>query len=187
VSRISAYLYGQQLMVPSSYSMSEIKSLCARNYVVMTADSRYKQNWASAYEVRKKWPLNVFALRNPMPLDCLRQINAWLLIKKNRWWRMFVPLAPAAKKLGMGLRRFCRGWCLAACLGRWRALPRRAARREYRSLNHHVGFKSFRKTSNFRGLGCSRKAVAHHHHQSPVTRTHNFTFSPAAVYAGSPL
>jgi hypothetical protein len=36
---------------------------------------------------------------------------------------------------------------------------------KYRNLKRHLGFKSFSKISNFRGLGCSRKRVAHH--QSP--------------------
>jgi len=78
VERIWAYLRGEQLSAASKYSMTEIKSLCARNYVVMTADKRLKQNWINAYEGSKKWSFNVFALRSPMPTDCLRQINTWL-------------------------------------------------------------------------------------------------------------
>jgi hypothetical protein len=74
---------------------------------------------------------------------------------------------------------------VTACSGRWRALPEQAARRKYRSPNRHVGFKSFRKISNFRGLGCSRNLGAHHNHQA-VTEFHNFAFSPAAISAAPP-
>jgi hypothetical protein len=62
--------------------------------------------------------------------------------------------------------------------------PSGRQRAKYRSLNHHLGFKSFGKFSNFRGLGCSRKGVAHH---QAATKSQNFAFSPAADSAGSPL
>jgi hypothetical protein len=74
---------------------------------------------------------------------------------------MFVPLAPAAKELGVGIRRPCRG---QACGGMIEAMARIApagdTRAKYRSLTNHVGFISFRKMSNFCGLGCSTTAVA---------------------------
>jgi hypothetical protein len=94
---------------------------------------------------------------------------------------MFVPLVPAAKNtrhgspaalLGAGMWRHARGDGAHCPSGRHGA--------KCRGLNHHFGFKSFRKFSNFRGLGCSRYLGAHHHHQA-VTE-----FSPAAVSAGSP-
>jgi hypothetical protein len=56
---------------------------------------------------------------------------------------------------------------------------------KYRSLNHHVGFKSFSRISNFRGLGCSRKRAARDD-PSPVTESRYFSFSPAAVSTGAP-
>jgi hypothetical protein len=67
-------------------------------------------------------------------------------------WRMFVPLAPAAKKAGVWRHVWGDG---AHC-------PSERHGAKYRSLNSHVGFTSFSKISNFRGLGCSRTAVAQH-------------------------
>jgi hypothetical protein len=57
---------------------------------------------------------------------------------------------------------------------------------KYRSLNHHLGFESLSKISNFRGLGCSRKAVAHHHQSPPepriyVQRSSGFCWIPPVV------
>jgi hypothetical protein len=56
---------------------------------------------------------------------------------------------------------------------------------KYINLNHHVGFESFSKISNFRGLGSSRKGAARHQ-APPVTKSHNSTFSPTAKSAESP-
>jgi hypothetical protein len=57
---------------------------------------------------------------------------------------------------------------------------------KYRSLNNHVGFKSFSKISNFRGLGCSRKGVAREAvtHRSPqlyVQRSSGFCCIPPVL------
>jgi hypothetical protein len=87
------------------------------------------------------------------------------------------------------------GSVVAACLGRWRALPQWTTRREVQIHKPTRVTRVFQHHFLFRGLGCSRKMVAHHHHQSrtttshapPVTRTHSSTFSLAAVSAGPPL
>jgi hypothetical protein len=82
---------------------------------------------------------------------------------------------------------FSGGRRVVACLGDGAHCPSRRHGAKNRSLNYHVGFKSFSKISNFRGLGCSRKGQhATTSHAPPVTRAQNFTFSPAALSAGPP-
>jgi hypothetical protein len=79
---------------------------------------------------------------------------------------------------------------VATCLGRWRTAHCPSGRHgtKYRSLNYHVGFNSFSEMSTFRGLGCSRKAVAHHQsrtsHQNPecyVQSSSGFCWTPPVV------
>jgi hypothetical protein len=67
-------------------------------------------------------------------------------------------------------------------LGQWRALPQRAAQREVQKPKQPFGLQIVQQISNFRGLGCSRTAVACDQHDR-TAELHNFAFS-LEVYSG---
>jgi hypothetical protein len=92
---------------------------------------------------------------------------------------IFTVGAYGKKKLGMGIRRLCRGE--GVCRHAWGDGAHCLSGRHganYRSRNAHVGLKSSSNISNFRGLCCSRTAVTRDH-QSATTESHNFTLSVA--------
>jgi hypothetical protein len=75
---------------------------------------------------------------------------------------------------------------VAACLGRWRELLQRAARREVQKPKPPCGLQITQQISNIRGLGCSRKRVAHHQSATTTTRTHYAPFTQQRFLLNQP-